>query len=173
MTVTRTFIYTDGACSGNGKATAIGGWAFVVDRYSEEHHKRIIYHTSNGGEKEATNNKMELKAVLEALKNFQTYMEFDEDLTIVSDSKYFINCMDKKWYSRWRKNGWKNSNGEDVANRELWEEILANIEQIGVETVHFQWIKGHNGNKFNEMADELAVKGLENIRKKEKENRNE
>lgn len=164
----RTFIYTDGACSGNGKAISYGGWAFIVDRYSVDYQRRIVYCKKSGGKKPATNNEMELTAVLEALKYFTTIAEFDECLVIVSDSRYFINGMKQKWYIKWKNNGWKNSNGEDVANKELWQNIIDYSEKIGLDTIEFQWIKGHSGHEYNEMADELATAYVEKLKRGDK-----
>jgi ribonuclease HI len=163
-----TYIYTDGACQGNGKENAIGGWAFVCDRYDDTNGGCRKQITRYGGEVGATNNSMELKAVLEGLIFFFTTMDIFERLYIYSDSKYIVKCMQEKWYARWERNGWKNSKGEAVANRQLWEKILWYLREIGINTVEFNWIKGHNGDLFNEMADRLAVKGLEETKEKEK-----
>lgn len=167
---TTAYIYTDGACNGNGQKNAVGGWAFVCDRYDEAEGKRTQT-TRYGGAVGITNNIMELTAVLEGLKHFFLTMDIVEDLVIFSDSKYITKCIKDKWYIKWESNGWRNSKGEDVANRELWEHILWYWRQIGVNTVNFKWVKGHNGNLFNEMADTLAVKGKEETIQKMKEKR--
>lgn len=163
-----TYIYTDGACQGNGKENAIGGWAFVCDRYDHTNGGCRKQITRYGGEVGATNNSMELTAVLKGLIFFFSTMDIFEALYICSDSRYIVKCMQEKWYERWEQNGWKNSKGEAVANRELWEKILWYLREIGINTVKFKWIKGHNGNFYNEMADKLAVKGLEELKAKKK-----
>ena len=146
-------IYTDGACSGNGKENAVGGWAFVVVKKGKQEHSEY------GGETGTTNNQMELTAVLKALLYFEKNMNLTDTLRIKSDSAYIIDCLNKGWYKKWKLNGWKNSSGEPVKNRELWENILGSIDNIGKSTIDFIKVKGHSGNKYNEIADVLAVKG--------------
>ena len=163
-----TYIYTDGACQGNGTDHSIGGWAFVCDRYDDTNGGCRRQITKYGAEVGATNNSMELMAVLQALQFFYKTMDIFEALYILSDSKYIVNCINDKWYAKWERNGWKNSKGEAVANRELWEQILWYIREIGENTVEFKWIKGHNNNLFNETADRLAVKGLEELKAEKK-----
>ena len=162
-----TYIYTDGACQGNGKENAVGGWAFVCDRYDDINSRRKQI-TRYGGAVGATNNSMELTAVLEGLIFFFTTMDIFERLYICSDSKYIVDCVNQQWYAKWERNGWLNSNREPVANQDLWKKILWYLREIGINTVEFKWIKGHNGDLFNEMADRLAVKGLEETKEKEK-----
>lgn len=153
-------IYTDGACQGNGNANAVGGWAFICINNEGQNYVRY------GGEVGTTNNKMELTAVAEALEYFTTIADLENKLEIVSDSKYVIDCLTKKWYKKWVLNGWKTATGAEVKNPELWQKILDLIEnKIGKETINFKWVKGHNGNVFNEVADRLAVKGLEEAKK--------
>lgn len=159
-----TYIYTDGACQGNGTDHSIGGWAFVCDRYDDNNGGCRKQITRYGGEAGATNNSMELKAVLEGLIFFFSTMDIFERLYILSDSKYIVNCMKDKWYLKWEQNGWRNSKGQAVANRELWEKIIWYVREIGENTIEFNWIKGHNNDLFNETADRLAVKGLEELK---------
>ena len=117
-----TYIYTDGACQGNGKENSVGGWAFVCDRYDDVNSCRKQI-TRYGGEVGATNNSMELKAVLEGLIFFFTTMDIFERLYICSDSKYIVDCVNQQWYAKWERNGWLNSNREPVANQDLWKKI--------------------------------------------------
>jgi ribonuclease HI len=105
-----------------------------------------------GGEKDTTNQRMELQAAIEALKALKKPSE----ITIVTDSKYVLNGI-TEWIHGWKKKGWKNSKKEPVANRELWEEldILNQLHQV-----EWQWVKGHSGDEGNERADELARAGI-------------
>jgi ribonuclease HI len=135
----RVEIYTDGACSGN---PGPGGWAAVLTYGS--HVKEI-----SGGERRTTNQRMELTALLEALRCLKAPC----DVTVYSDSAYLINCFRQRWYENWRRNGWVNSRGEPVQNRDLWEALLAEVER---HRVRFEKVKGHAGVKLNERCDELA-----------------
>ncbi len=133
-------IYTDGACSGNpGK----GGWAAVLVYKGTE--KEI-----SGGEKETTNNRMELTAVIEALKCLKEPC----NVTLTTDSKYVCDAINKCWVYSWKKNGWKKADKKPALNVDLWEQLL---DVLGKHNVEFVWVKGHNGHKYNERCDELAV----------------
>lgn len=133
-------IYTDGACSGNpGK----GGWAAVLVYKGTE--KEI-----SGGEKETTNNRMELTAVIEALKCLKEPC----NVTLTTDSKYVCDAINKCWVYSWKKNGWKKADKKPALNVDLWEQLLDVLSKHNVE---FVWVKGHNGHKYNERCDELAV----------------
>jgi len=132
-------VYTDGACSGN---PGPGGWAAVV-QYGE--HIREL----SGGEKTTTNQRMEIKAVTEALRVLNEPCH----VKLFSDSAYVINCFRDRWYVNWRKNGWVNSKKEPVANRDLWEELLDAADRHNMEWLK---VKGHAGNEWNERCDELA-----------------
>lgn len=137
-------IYTDGACKGNpGK----GGWGVVYYLNDREY-------TLNGYEPDTTNNKMELKAVIEALKMFP-----ENPLCIYTDSMYVKNGVEK-WMINWKKNKWKTSDKKDVKNKELWVEIDTLISER--EEVEFKWVKGHSGHKGNERADQLANEAIPN-----------
>lgn len=133
-------IYTDGACSGNpGK----GGWAAVLVYKGTK--KEI-----SGGEKETTNNRMELTAVIEALKCLKEPC----NVTLTTDSKYVCDAINKRWVFSWKKNGWKKADKKPALNVDLWEQLLDILDKHNVE---FVWVKGHNGHKYNERCDELAV----------------
>lgn len=137
-------IYTDGACSKDGR----GGWAWAVegDRLKERG-QSLNY----GFECPTTNQRMELTAALKALVTYQIY-----DVTIVSDSKYVVDCFNQKWYVNWRKNGWKNASQKPVANQDLWEQMLASAFAPG-RIVAWEWVRGHDGNAMNDFVDQLAV----------------
>lgn len=133
-------IFTDGACSGN---PGPGGWGAIL-RYGENE-KEI-----SGGEKDTTNNRMEMTAVIEALK----LLKFPCEVTLYTDSQYVCNGINKRWIDNWQRNGWKNSQRQPVANKELWEEIIALMK---IHNVKFVWVKGHDGHPENERCDRLAV----------------
>ncbi len=133
-------IYTDGACSGNpGK----GGWAAVLVYNGME--KEI-----SGGEKQTTNNRMELTAVIKALQLLKEPCEVD----IITDSKYVCDAVNKGWVYGWKKNNWVKSDKKPALNSDLWKQLL---EQLEIHKVQFNWIKGHNGHQYNERCDKLAV----------------
>lgn len=132
-------IYTDGACSGNPGA---GGWGAVL--LYKEHIKKI-----SGGEKDTTNNRMELKAVIEALKAIK---KIAAEAVVYTDSKYVQNGI-TEWIHGWKKNGWKNAAKKPIKNVDLWMELDAEAAKHKIE---WKWVKGHSGDKYNEMADELA-----------------
>ena len=136
-------IYTDGACRGNpGK----GGWGAVLEYGGKS---KEIY----GGDFSTTNNKMELKAVIEALRLLTEPCK----VTLITDSKYVIQGI-TEWISGWKKNNWKNSSKQDVKNKDLWIELDNCIEGHSID---WQWVKGHSGHEGNERADELANKGID------------
>jgi len=136
-------IYTDGACSGN---PGRGGWAAII--LDGEKIEKI-----SGSKDNTTNNRMELTAVISALK----YVK-DKNLEIYTDSKYTKDGIEK-WISNWKKNGWKTANKQDVKNKDLWNEL----DQLNSEkNVQWNWVKGHANNQYNNMADELARSEVEN-----------
>lgn len=139
-------IYTDGACSGN---PGPGGWGAILI-YGEN--KKEI----SGGEKETTNNIMEITAVIESLK----LLKYPCDVNLYSDSAYVVNAFNKKWVESWQKNGWINSKKEEVKNKELWKEL---IELTKTHNVTFIKVKGHSDNEFNNRCDELARDAINNI----------
>lgn len=147
MNIPNVEIYTDGACSGN---PGVGGWASVL---LYEQHKKELY----GNDKETTNNRMELTAVIEALKALKRPC----NVTLYSDSKYVIDSINKDWVYKWKANNWIKSDRKPALNTDLWKELLTLLE---VHKVKFVWVKGHNGNEYNERCDELAVKAIKEIR---------
>ena len=139
-------IYTDGACSGNpGK----GGWGAVMVYKGIE--KEI-----SGGEAQTTNNRMELTAVIKALKLLNEPCE----VTLTTDSKYVCDAVNQGWVYGWKKNGWKKTDKKPALNVDLWEELLPLLDTHKVE---FEWVKGHNGHPYNERCDKLAVEAYSNL----------
>ncbi len=139
-----TTIFTDGACSGN---PGPGGWAWAVAPEGVP--------CGFGGEAHSTNQRMEIMAVLEALRSN------DGPVTIVSDSTYVINCFRDRWYVKWQQNGWKNSQRQPVANVDLWRPL---IELVLARKPEFRWVKGHSGDKMNDLVDRLAVAAAQSAR---------
>lgn len=133
-------IFTDGACSGN---PGPGGYGAIL-KYGE-HIKEI-----SGGEQNTTNNRMELRAVIEALKALKEPCE----VTLTSDSKYVCDSIQKGWAKSWKKNNWIKSDKKKALNHELWDELLSLLD---VHKVTVVWVKGHAGHPENERCDELAV----------------
>ncbi len=133
-------IYTDGACSGNPGA---GGWGAILMHGAN---KREI----SGYEKETTNNRMELTAVIMALKRLKAKCEVE----LYSDSAYVVNAIANGWLENWKNNNWIGSDKKQVKNIELWQE-LDNL--ISYHIVHFHKVKGHADNEFNNRCDELAT----------------
>lgn len=132
-------IFTDGACSGNPGA---GGWGVIL-RYGETE-KEL-----SGGEAHTTNNRMELTAVIEALKALKRECE----ITLYTDSRYVMDGVNE-WMPNWKKNGWKTTNKKSaVKNLELWQELDSLLPRHKIKWV---WVKGHNGHPENERVDKLA-----------------
>ncbi len=133
-------IYTDGACSGN---PGPGGWGAILEY-------RGLEKELSGGEKETTNNRMELMGVIAALEALKTPCEVD----LYSDSQYVINAIEKGWAVRWQKNGWMRNKKERALNPDLWERLLSLLQK---HQVTFHWVKGHAENPKNNRCDALAV----------------
>lgn len=139
-------IYTDGACSGN---PGPGGWAAVLI-YGDN--KKEIY----GGNKNTTNNKMELTAIIEGLKALNQECEVE----VYSDSAYSVNGFNQGWIYNWIKKGWKNADGRDVKNKELWQELYSLAKK---HKVTFIKVKGHSNVELNNRCDELARKAISEL----------
>ena len=132
-------IYTDGACSGNpGK----GGWAAII-----LYDKNQL--TICGSENKTTNNRMELMAPIMALKKIKNKSE----VIIYTDSRYVKDGI-TDWIKKWKLNNWKNSNKKSVKNKDLWIKLDNSCQK---HNISWRWVKAHAGNKFNNLADELAV----------------
>lgn len=136
----KVYIFTDGACSGN---PGPGGWGAVL-RYNTTE-KEL-----SGGEKETTNNRMELTACIEAL----TLLKEPCEVVLTTDSQYVVNGITKGWAESWRQNGWRKADKKPALNSDLWELLLVQCER---HKVTFNWIKGHAGHEENERCDTLAV----------------
>lgn len=146
--------YTDGACSTNG--TWNGGAAIVVLNNDNE---QVCTEYTNA--KNTTNNQMELTAVIMALQYIINNSKEKEKNIIYTDSAYIYNCINQKWYIKWRQNGWLTSKKTPVENRGLWEQLLTFYEKCDI--IIIEKVKGHSGNEYNEKADTLAVYARDHI----------
>jgi len=132
-------VYTDGACAGN---PGPGGWAWAVAPDGVP--------SAAGGEPDTTNQRMEITAALEAARRFVPA----GPVVIVSDSTYVVNCFRDRWYVKWEANGWRNAKKQPVANADLWRPL---VELVRGGDVSFRWVKGHSGDRLNDVVDQLAV----------------
>lgn len=133
-------IYTDGACSGN---PGPGGWAAILIYNGRE--KAL-----SGGERQTTNNRMEMIAVISALEALKEPCQVE----LWSDSRYVIDALEKGWAVGWRSKGWVRSNKEPALNPDLWERLLQLTE---THEMNYHWVKGHADNPFNNRCDAMAV----------------
>ena len=138
-------IYTDGACRGN---PGVGGWGVLIEY--ENHNKEMF-----GGEKNTTNNQMELMAAIQGLKALSEKCI----VNLTTDSKYVMDGINS-WIINWKKNNWKNSQKQNVKNKDLWIQLDKLNSQHDVK---WHWVKGHSGHPQNELADQLANKGIDNL----------
>jgi len=136
-------IYTDGACSGN---PGPGGYGAVIIYKNK---RREI----SQGFKITTNNRMEILAVIEALK----ILNRPCNINLYSDSKYLIDAITKGWLKKWQENNWHRNKKDSVLNIDLWKELLNLLE---LHNINFIWVKGHNNNKENERCDFLARQAI-------------
>lgn len=132
-------IFTDGACSGN---PGPGGWAAIL-RYGA--HERVL----TGGAAMTTNNRMEVQAALEGLKALKEPCR----VTLVTDSQYLSNAVEKGWLQSWAANNWRTSNKKPAKNVDLWQELMPLLER---HVVRFEWVRGHSNHPENERCDALA-----------------
>jgi len=133
-------VYTDGASSPDGA----GGWAWTDGKNHE-----------SGHEEHTTNQRMEMMAVIKAIQ------AHDEPIQVHSDSAYVINCFKQRWYVKWERRGWLNSNAEPVKNKDLWDVLIPLV--LSKKTT-FVKVKGHSGHRLNNLADKLAVEAKVNGR---------
>ena len=133
-------IYTDGACSGN---PGPGGYGVILKSGTQQ---REI----SAGFKKTTNNRMEMRAVIEGLRLLKEPCQ----VTVYSDSKYLVDAVQKGWARRWQKNNWYRNVREKALNTDLWTTLLELLEN---HQVKFHWVRGHDGHPENERCDQLAV----------------
>ena len=140
-------IYTDGACSGN---PGPGGWGAIL--MYEDVKKEI-----SGAKENTTNNIMEITAVLEALK----LLKVECEVKVYSDSAYVVNCYAQGWYIGWENNGWRNAAKKEVANQDLWQQILPYFKS---KSWHFYKTKGHANDYYNNYVDTMAQAAAEKMK---------
>ncbi len=161
-------IYTDGACSKN---PGVGGYAFIILS-----HDGTVLLKLSGGEKHTTNNRMELKAIVRALEHLNEprealnyrlpYNKNEMSVTIRSDSAYCVNAVKQGWIHVWNNNEWKTKEGHEVKNKELWQKLLELISKEHLK-VTFEKVKGHSGDKYNEMVDKAAKNVIQRLKEEE------
>ena len=140
-------IYTDGACRGN---PGPGGWGAIL-RFSG--HEKELY----GGERETTNNRMELMAAIRALEELKRPC----DVTLTTDSQYVKKGI-TEWLASWKRRGWKTADRKPVKNKELWERLETAAKK---HKIHWKWIRGHSGHPENERADHLANQAIDELQR--------
>ena len=140
-------LFTDGACSGN---PGPGGWGAILRFNGVE--KEL-----SGGEKDTTNNRMELTAAIEGLKALKEACK----VRLYSDSQYLVNAINKGWLENWKKKGWRKADRSAVLNDDLWKTL---DELLSIHEVEFIWVRGHDGHEYNERCDELASGYAEQLR---------
>ncbi len=140
-------IYSDGACSGN---PGPGGYGTIL--VCGETIKEL-----SGGEKNTTNNRMELMGAIAGLE----CLKYPCKVTLTSDSKYLVDAVNLGWARSWQKNGWRKSDKKPALNSDLWERLLSLLDKHDVTLF---WIKGHNGHPYNERCDRLAVAAAEKFK---------
>ena len=138
-------IFTDGACRGN---PGPGGWGVLMRFGGEEK-------TLCGGEPDTTNNRMELTAVIAGLAALKRPCE----VTVTSDSTYVLKGI-QEWMANWKERGWKTASKQPVKNVDLWQKLDA---VVGEHKIDWQWVKGHSGHRENEIADQLANRGIDEL----------
>ena len=138
-------IFTDGACRGN---PGPGGWGVLL-RYGE--HEKSLY----GGEEATTNNRMELTAAIKGLQAIKG----PSKIILTTDSKYVMHGI-TEWMVNWKKRGWKTANKKPVKNVDLWRSL---DDEIQAHDIEWKWVKGHSGHRENEIADDLANRGIDEL----------
>jgi ribonuclease HI len=141
-------IYTDGACDPN---PGVGGWAAILIHPDTGKKSEI-----SGGERDSTNNRMELTAVIEALSR----LKMPSIITLVTDSEYVKNAFTQKWLVNWQKRNWMTAGRKPVKNRDLWEKL---VELTATHHIEWKWVRGHAFDPLNNRCDELAVAARQKI----------
>ena len=148
-------IYTDGGCSGN---PGPGGWAYVMVIRTFQGEQLIAQ--NKGGDKDTTNNKMELTAVIEALRALKRMNTVPHQAAVYTDSQYVQKGI-TEWIRTWKSNSWRTSDKKPVKNKELWVELDALAAEFKLQ---WEWVKGHAGNLYNEMCDAMTQEAIAEIK---------
>ena len=147
-------IYTDGGCSGN---PGPGGWAYVIIMQTFQGEQIIA--KNMGAEKMTTNNKMELTAVIEALRELKKMKDAPRKTSVYTDSQYVQKGI-SEWIHNWKRNSWRTSDKKPVKNKELWLELDSLASDF---SVNWEWVKGHAGNEYNEICDSMTQDAIHSI----------
>jgi ribonuclease HI len=147
-------IYTDGGCSGN---PGPGGWAYLIVLQTFQGEKIIAQ--NYGSERDTTNNRMELTAVLEALRALKKMNDVPAKSTVFTDSQYVQKGI-TEWIRTWKLNSWRTSDRKPVKNKDLWVELDFLAGQF---SLNWQWIRGHAGNYYNELCDHMTQDAITSI----------
>jgi ribonuclease HI len=147
-------IYTDGGCSGN---PGPGGWAYVMVQQTFQGGQIIAQ--AKGAEKETTNNRMELTAVISALRALKTMRGIPRQAAVYTDSQYVQKGI-TDWIRTWKRNSWRTSDKSPVKNKDLWVELDA---LAGEFPLKWEWVKGHAGNEYNEMCDSMTQEAIASL----------
>ena len=141
-------LFTDGACKGN---PGVGGWGVLINNSNN-------FIELKGTQRQTTNNRMELIAVIKGLKSIQE----NADIEITTDSMYVNNGINQ-WIDNWKNNGWKTAAKKPVKNKDLWQELDELVQNYSIKWI---WVKGHSGHPGNERADQLANEAIEEFQNK-------
>jgi ribonuclease HI len=147
-------IYTDGGCSGN---PGPGGWAFVIvlDTFQGGN----VIASDTGGEKDTTNNRMELTAVISSLRALKSLRDIPRKPVLYTDSQY-VQLGITDWINKWKRNSWRTSDKKPVKNKDLWMELDALAGEL---EISWKWVKGHSGDEYNERCDKMTRKAINSI----------
>jgi len=148
-------IYTDGGCSCN---PGPGGWAYVM--VTQTFQGTQIIAKDKGGDKETTNNKMELTAVIMALRALKTMKNAPHQAAVITDSQYVQKGI-TEWIHTWKRNSWRTSDKKPVKNKELWTELDSLAAEFPLK---WEWVKGHAGNEYNEICDAMTQDAIGEIK---------
>jgi len=145
-------IYTDGGCSGN---PGPGGWAYVMVQQTFQGVQIVA--KEKGSQKDTTNNRMELTAVIMALRALKTMTNVPRQVAVLTDSQYVQRGI-TEWIRNWKRNAWKTADKKPVKNQDLWMELDSLAGDGGA--LQWEWVKGHAGNEYNEMCDAMTQKAI-------------
>jgi len=151
MTETSFKIYTDGGCSGN---PGPGGWAYVMVQQTFQGEQVIA--KDKGSEKDTTNNRMELTAVIMALRALKTMTNVPRQAAVLTDSQYVQKGI-TDWIRNWKRNAWRTADKKPVKNQDLWMELDSLANEFPLK---WEWVKGHAGNEYNEMCDAMTQEAI-------------
>jgi ribonuclease HI len=151
MTEASLRIYTDGGCSGN---PGPGGWAYVMVQQTFQGEQVLA--KNKGSEKGTTNNRMELTAVIMALRALKTMKDAPRQAAVITDSQYVQKGI-TEWIRNWKRNDWRTADKKPVKNQDLWAELDSLASEFPLK---WEWVKGHAGNEYNEMCDAMTQEAI-------------